>query len=253
MSFNLQNLDSAISLNDKPLAASLCDELVKEIYHQPEQFELPMLEKLMKDLRAKRMFSSMVKIGDACMQNGKTSLKIRKQFAQALIEEKVFTAAIHVLDDIIRDSENVTDEGSLFERREALGLTGRVYKQLYVIADNPTHPSAKEFIKKSITAYMQVYDSNPSSYIWHGINAVAIASRAKVDGIEVLKRIRSNGVTKLLPVVVLTSSKEQSDVTACYEYNCNSYVRKPVDFNQFAEAVKQLGLYWLVLNEPPTK
>ena len=73
----------------------------------------------------------------------------------------------------------------------------------------------------------------------------------KVDGIEVLKRIRSNGVTKLLPVVVLTSSKEQSDVTACYEYNCNSYVRKPVDFNQFAEAVKQLGLYWLVLNEPP--
>lgn len=75
----------------------------------------------------------------------------------------------------------------------------------------------------------------------------------KIDGIEVLKRIRTNPVTKLLPVVVLTSSKEQSDITACYEFNCNSYVRKPVDFNQFAEAVKQLGLYWLVLNEPPAK
>ena len=75
----------------------------------------------------------------------------------------------------------------------------------------------------------------------------------KIDGIEVLKRIRANPVTKVLPVVVLTSSKEQSDVTVCYEYNCNSYVRKPVDFNQFAEAVKQLGLYWLVLNEPPAK
>ena len=73
----------------------------------------------------------------------------------------------------------------------------------------------------------------------------------KIDGIEVLKRIRSNPVTELVPVVVLTSSKEQSDVAACYEYKCNSYVRKPVDFNQFAEAVKQLGLYWLVLNEPP--
>jgi two-component system response regulator len=73
----------------------------------------------------------------------------------------------------------------------------------------------------------------------------------KVDGIEVLKQIRSNPTTELLPVVVLTSSKEQSDVTACYKYNCNSYVRKPVDFNQFADAVKQLGLYWLVLNEPP--
>jgi len=73
----------------------------------------------------------------------------------------------------------------------------------------------------------------------------------KIDGIEVLKRLRSDSLTKLLPVAVLTSSKEQSDVKACYEHNCNSYVRKPVDFNQFAEAVKQLGLYWLVLNEPP--
>ncbi len=73
----------------------------------------------------------------------------------------------------------------------------------------------------------------------------------KIDGIEVLKRVRNNPVTKHLPIVILTSSKEQSDVTTCYEFNCNSYVRKPVDFNQFAEAVKQLGLYWLVLNETP--
>ncbi len=73
----------------------------------------------------------------------------------------------------------------------------------------------------------------------------------RVDGIEVLRRIRGNALTKLLPVVVLTSSREPSDLTACYELACNSYVRKPVDFNQFAEAVKQLGLYWLVLNEPP--
>ena len=72
----------------------------------------------------------------------------------------------------------------------------------------------------------------------------------KIDGIEVLKRVRTNPLTKLLPVVVLTSSREQNDVAACYEFNCNSYVRKPVDFNQFAEAVKQLGLYWLLLNEP---
>ncbi len=73
----------------------------------------------------------------------------------------------------------------------------------------------------------------------------------KIDGIEVLKRLRTEPRTKLLPVVILTSSKEQTDVATCYEYNCNSYVRKPVDFNQFAEAVKQLGLYWLVLNESP--
>ena len=75
----------------------------------------------------------------------------------------------------------------------------------------------------------------------------------KIDGIEVLKRIRSNPVTELLPVVILTSSLEHEDISACYKYKCNSYVRKPVDFNQLADAVKQLGLYWLVLNQPATK
>lgn len=71
----------------------------------------------------------------------------------------------------------------------------------------------------------------------------------KVDGLEVLQRIRSNERTQLLPVVILTSSKEQDDLVRSYKLGVNSYVRKPVDFNQFVEAVQQLGLYWLVLNE----
>lgn len=73
----------------------------------------------------------------------------------------------------------------------------------------------------------------------------------KVDGLEVLKRIRSEEATKLLPVVILTSSNEQSDITSGYELGVNSYIRKPVDFEHFIEAVRQLGLYWLVLNQTP--
>ena len=73
----------------------------------------------------------------------------------------------------------------------------------------------------------------------------------KMDGIEVLRQIRANERTRNLPVVILTTSKEQRDVAGCYELGANSYVRKPVDFVQFVEAVRQLGLYWLVLNEPP--
>jgi len=73
----------------------------------------------------------------------------------------------------------------------------------------------------------------------------------KVDGLEVLKRIRANERTSLLPVVILTSSKEEQDLLQGYKSGANSYVRKPVDFNQFVEAVRNLGLYWLVLNEPP--
>jgi two-component system response regulator len=73
----------------------------------------------------------------------------------------------------------------------------------------------------------------------------------KVDGMEVLQRIKSDERTRSIPVVVLTSSREERDIVESYRLGVNSYITKPVDFEQFTEAVRQLGLYWLLLNQPP--
>ncbi len=73
----------------------------------------------------------------------------------------------------------------------------------------------------------------------------------KLDGLDVLRRLRADARTKLVPVVILTSSKEEQDLVGGYALGANSYIRKPVDFSQFTEAIRQLGLYWLVLNEAP--
>jgi CheY-like chemotaxis protein len=88
----------------------------------------------------------------------------------------------------------------------------------------------------------------------HSVNPALILldlQLPKVDGLTVLKRLREDARTKLTPVVVLTSSKAEQDVVAGYNLHANSYIRKPVDFDQFTEAVRQIGMYWLLLNEPP--
>lgn len=73
----------------------------------------------------------------------------------------------------------------------------------------------------------------------------------RMDGLEVLRRLREDERTKLLPVVVLTTSSEEQDLLDSYSLRCNSYIRKPVDFIQFSEAIRQLGMYWLLINQPP--
>jgi two-component system response regulator len=73
----------------------------------------------------------------------------------------------------------------------------------------------------------------------------------KVDGLDVLQRVRADDRTRLIPIVILTSSKEEQDLIKGYKLGANSYIRKPVDFGQFVDAIRQLGLYWLVINESP--
>jgi two-component system response regulator len=135
-------------------------------------------------------------------------------------------------------------------------------KVILLIEDNP------EDIKLTQRAFKKSNLTNELVVMMDGIEALKYLRAAsaaknlptvtlldlklpKVDGLEVLKQIRADEQLRLLPVVILTSSKEEQDILRSYGLGANSYIRKPVDFDQFVNAVHQLGLYWLLLNEPP--
>jgi CheY-like chemotaxis protein len=140
-------------------------------------------------------------------------------------------------------------------------------KMILLVEDNPDDEALtlRAFDKNKITNEVVVVRDGAEALEWLFADG-AYANRdvsdhpevilldlklPKVDGLEVLRRIRADQRTKLLPVIILTTSEEESDRLAGYSLGANSYIRKPVDFSQFIEAVRQLGLYWLVLNEAP--
>lgn len=141
------------------------------------------------------------------------------------------------------------------------------HKMILLVEDNPDDEALtlRAFDKNNITNEVVVVRDGAEALEWlfaEGRHAARSADEhpevilldlklPKVDGLEVLRRIRENERTKLLPVIILTTSEEESDRLAGYSLGANSYIRKPVDFSQFIEAVRQLGLYWLVLNESP--
>jgi two-component system, response regulator len=135
---------------------------------------------------------------------------------------------------------------------------------ILLVEDNPddVELTLRAFKKNNIANEIVVArDGAEAVNLLHGTEGAALPAPPavvlldlklpKLDGLEVLRRIRGNERTALLPVVILTSSREERDLVSGYSLGANSYVRKPVDFGQFLEAVKQLGLYWLVLNESP--
>jgi two-component system response regulator len=135
-------------------------------------------------------------------------------------------------------------------------------KVILLVEDNPDDQAlALEALKKNHVANQVVTAQDgvkAIDYLLDGDNAgnqpalvLLDLKLPKMDGLEVLRRIRGDERTRRLPVVILTSSREDRDRMESYNLGVNSYVCKPVDFNQFVEAVRQLGLYWLVLNEAP--
>lgn len=131
---------------------------------------------------------------------------------------------------------------------------------ILLIEDNPSDVelTKRAFAKSHIANEMVVAEDGEEAleYLERSeLPAVALLdlNLPKIPGLQVLRRIRANARTRRLPVVILTSSKEEQDLAAGYDLGVNSYIRKPVHFIQFAHCIEQLGLYWLVLNEQPPK
>lgn len=131
-------------------------------------------------------------------------------------------------------------------------------KLILLVEDDPDHEllTIRALKKSNIANEVRVArDGEEAIHLLFGENAIAPQvilldlKLPKVDGLEVLRRIRTGETTKYLPVVILTSSDEERDVVRSYQLGVNSYIRKPVNFSDFAEATRQLGMYWLVLNE----
>ncbi len=135
--------------------------------------------------------------------------------------------------------------------------------EILFIEDNPDHAALtlRALKKNNLTNEIQVLRDGEEAleFLFNG-KGLQSAPKVilldlklpKVDGIEVLRRIRQDPHTKTIPVVVLTTSREDKDLRECYRLGVNSYIMKPVDFQQFTEAVKSLGMYWLLLNQAPT-
>lgn len=128
-----------------------------------------------------------------------------------------------------------------------IGLTERAFKKSHITNDLVIAQDGQEGLDFLFCqgAYVSREDITPPMLVLLDLKL------PKVDGLEVLRQIRNDPRTHRVPVVILTSSREEQDVAAGYDLGVNSYIRKPVDFQQFAEVIKQLGLYWLVINENP--
>jgi len=209
------------------------------------------------------MFVPMQRVADAFIQTHRESFRIRRQYAQSLVDTGNYSAALCILNSLVAETRDSTDKIAIKEFRESSGLIGRVYKQLYVNANNPANPQNIEFLKRSVKAYNDIYSGNTREFLWHGINVLALLSRAKADGImldgygdpkELAEKILSEVETKY------ADTEQQADAwdfaiaaETCIALNrpkdavqwLSGYFRDPyVDAFELASTLRQMEEVW---------
>lgn len=260
----LPTLVDKLNAFDRKSATEMCDELIVFLHQNQDEFPVADAEKILKNLRDKRMFAIMQQVADAFIQTGRKSYRIIRQYAQSLIDTGNYSAALCILQSLsLATNATTADKIGLKEYRESQGLIGRVYKQLYINANSPGNPKNVEFLKLSLQAYNDVYSTNHESCLWHGINVLALLHRAKNDGVELKGYPESEVLAqKILSVIEekYTDSEEQVDAwdfaiaaEACIALNrpeeavkwLSGYVREPaVDAFELSSTLRQMIEVW---------
>lgn len=259
----LDRISEELRIFNKKAVEIICGEIVADLYASDENFEGKYVEKIMQQLRSKRMFQLMQKLGDALIQTGRHTYKIRRQYAQALIDQNNLTSGIVILKELENDTSNATniDDAAKEENSEARGLLGRCYKQLYINANNPGVSHNINFLREAIKFYLEVYRDDPETRTWHGINAAALLARANRDNIALddfpLSKDLANSVLSIIKVKYENERADAWDFAtaaeACVALDeptealewMSGYARMPYcDAFELASTLRQLQEVW---------
>ena len=177
---NAPELESRLkrSLNEFnwPVVEAICCEIIERVKTDPDLLPEPSAKQLMNALRRKCCFHLMTQLAEAILQSGLRTPQVRRQYAQALIDQNILAAGEMVLQTIINNPM-----GNNVEEQEARGLTGRIYKQLYINNNDPNSARNRANFERALNEYLYVYRLDPTAYLWHGINVVALVNRAQRD------------------------------------------------------------------------
>jgi len=188
-----KELDKAVDDYDRPQTAALCKKLVEYLgsRRSKEPYSARGAKHHLSALRRKRYFDLMLRVADALIRSGQTAPQIRRQYAQAMLDRGMVSAALTVLREI-----QAEEDVSAREMSEARGLMGRAYKQIYVDSGSSASPSSRERLQSAIDIYVAVYESHPSEYTWHGINAASLLWRAANDGVQLKEELNAAEIAR---------------------------------------------------------
>src|SRR6266481_3316741 len=231
----VEHLSGKLSSFDWAGAESVSAELIGRLNNALAPFPEDPAKQILVRLRKKRRFRLMELVADALIRSGQSSPQIRRQYAQAMIDQGNLTSPEIILKALAADTS-----APLWERAEANGLLGRIFKQLYVNADNPRTLRQQENIRKAVTYYYDVYCTDPGSHLWHGINVVALLARSRRDGIP-MEGTEDEGA---LAQQILSKIVQGPDAEGVNCWDRATLVEANVALNNLLEAANQL-LYFV--------